>query len=93
LSANVGDDPNIAIKLVKNFTTDMYCTGSLGWNPVKMPIKGSLLFGRKISTNSTGFISYNTDFSNLFGVEESTCAIGMAHRIDDVTSSLEMIGK
>jgi hypothetical protein len=69
----------------------MYMTGSVGLSSLEGPLETTVLFGKKISTNSTGYISYSPDFSNLFGTNnQSNCVIGMVHRLDDITSSISL---
>jgi hypothetical protein len=93
-SVSIGDNPNASIKFVKNFSADQYATVSVAGQSLSSPPTIAMLFGRRITTNSTGYMQYTPDIASLFGFSgnDTSCSIGLNHFADDTQSTLDLYG-
>jgi hypothetical protein len=93
-AVSIGDNPNASIKFVKNFSSDEYATVSVAGQSMSAPPTISMLFGRRITSTSTGYIQYTPDIGSLFGMvgNDTSCSIGLNHFANDTHSTLDVYG-
>ncbi|KAI8902351.1 hypothetical protein BC833DRAFT_573954 [Globomyces pollinis-pini] len=93
VAGTIGDNSGIDMKIVKNFSSDIFSTLNLSFkNLVNFPT-ASLMFGRKISTHTTGYITYRPDLNEFFELSNnstSSCTIGFVHAHEKVESGLDI---
>ncbi|KAJ3301520.1 hypothetical protein HDV03_000696 [Kappamyces sp. JEL0829] len=91
LSTAVGEKAALNMKVVKNFGDDVFCTVNTSVKTFRRLPPTTLLLGRRIATNTTGYISFTPDWRNIWGARgKSTCSIGVNYRDEEVFYGVEL---
>lgn len=90
-SASIGDQAVTNLKLTKHLSLDSFLTINTSINSFRRLPSTSVVFGKQLSPNTTGYISYRPDWKKIWGLGgKSTCSIGMNYKDDKVVYGIDL---
>ncbi|KAI8852818.1 hypothetical protein BC829DRAFT_487276 [Chytridium lagenaria] len=87
LTGSLGQNPSASLKLVKNFSSDIFSTVHIVSTTPSQPPPITVSVGRKLTDNITGYMTYRTGGYTLgpWGEEsddKSSCAVGIVRKTE-----------
>ncbi|KAH6568240.1 hypothetical protein BASA62_005593 [Batrachochytrium salamandrivorans] len=88
-SLNISHNPSAEFKVVRNFSSDIFMTVHGDMRTVYRPPDLTIVVGRRITTNSTGYLRYQPGSfcnglwgpRNLGHISHTACTVGMVHNM------------
>ncbi|KAJ3328550.1 hypothetical protein HDU76_009751 [Blyttiomyces sp. JEL0837] len=97
VSGTMGQAPSASVKVVKNFSSDIFSTVSTTISTLATPPPITAVLGRRLTESTTGYITYRTgDYvlgpwgSPDYARERSSCAIGAVRRDEKSQFSVDL---